>query len=88
MSRGVVTPASQAAAVLKKHDEAEQYFQLHRVVCAAFRNRFFRENGSHITTGFLGTTWNSRAFSENGHRKGAFKLPFQVKMGAATVWEH
>jgi alpha-L-rhamnosidase len=125
-----------AAAVLKKPEEAEQYFHLHRSICTAFRKHFFREdgrlhtptqtgyvlalvldlspdesrnvsadelvrlireNGGHITTGFLGTPWICRALSENGYRNEAFRLLlqedfpswlFQVKMGATTVWEH
>ena len=56
-----------------------------------------RNNGGHLTTGFMGTPEILRALSETGRRKEAMELLeredfpswlYQVKMGATTIWEH
>lgn len=56
-----------------------------------------RENGDHMTTGFMGTPCILAALSENGFTEDAYRLflreeypswLYQVKKGATTVWEH
>ena len=55
-----------------------------------------RENGSRMTTGFVGTPYILHAISSNGHADLAYELLLQekcpswlynVKMGATTMWE-
>ena len=55
-----------------------------------------RENGTRLTTGFVGTPYLLHALSENGHTDLAYELLlqekcpswlFSVKMGATTMWE-
>jgi len=59
--------------------------------------RLIEENGGHLVTGFLGTSYFCNALSKNGKLKEAYDLLqredypswlYQVKMGATTVWEH
>jgi alpha-L-rhamnosidase len=56
-----------------------------------------KENGSHLTTGFLGTPFACRVLSDNGRLDLAYELLFktdfpswlyQVTKGATTIWEH
>jgi alpha-L-rhamnosidase len=56
-----------------------------------------RANGTHLTTGFIGTPYLLHALSENGHTDLAYDLLlqesapswlFSVKQGATTIWEH
>jgi len=56
-----------------------------------------RENGNHMTTGFVGTPYILHALSENGRYDVAYELLFQesspswlysVCHGATTMWEH
>ena len=56
-----------------------------------------KENGGHLTTGFLGTPYLCHVLSQNGKLEDAYKLLlreeypswlYQVKMGATTIWEH
>lgn len=56
-----------------------------------------RENGTRLTTGFIGTPYLLHALSENGYTDIAYDLLFrenipswlyQVNNGATTVWEH
>lgn len=56
-----------------------------------------KENGDHLTTGFLGTPYLCHVLSQNGKIEEAYKLLlreeypswlYQVKMGATTIWEH
>ena len=55
-----------------------------------------RENGTRLTTGFVGTPYLLHALSENGYTGLAYELLlqqgcpswlFSVKMGATTMWE-
>lgn len=55
------------------------------------------ENGTHLTTGFVGTPYLLHALSDNGYEKLAYDLLlqetfpswlFSVKQGATTMWEH
>ena len=56
-----------------------------------------RENGGHLTTGFLGTPYFCRVLADNGRLEKAYALLlkedfpswlYQVVKGATTVWEH
>jgi alpha-L-rhamnosidase len=56
-----------------------------------------RENGGHLTTGFLGTPLLCRVLAEHGRLEEAYALLlqedypswlYQVKQGATTIWEH
>lgn len=56
-----------------------------------------RDNGTRMTTGFVGTPYLLHALTENGHAKLAYDLLFQEKNpswlysvthGATTMWEH
>jgi alpha-L-rhamnosidase len=56
-----------------------------------------RENGGHLTTGFLGTPYFCRVLSDNGRLEDAYALLlredypswlYQVTKGATTIWEH
>jgi alpha-L-rhamnosidase len=56
-----------------------------------------RENGGHLTTGFLGTPHLCRVLAENGRLEDAYALLlrddypswlYQVTRGASTIWEH
>lgn len=59
--------------------------------------KLVRENGYHLTTGFLGTPYLLYALSRNGQTETAYSLLLQedypswlyeVNQGATTVWEH
>ena len=56
-----------------------------------------KENGGHLTTGFLGTPQLCRVLSDNGRLEDAYALLlrddypswlYQVTRGATTIWEH
>lgn len=60
-------------------------------------NTLVRENGTRLTTGFVGTPYLLHALSENGYVETAFDLLlqeafpswlFSVNRGATTMWEH
>ena len=60
-------------------------------------NQMILDNGTHLTTGFVGTPYLLFALSENGYAETAYDLLlqegypswlYQVKMGATTMWEH
>src|SRR5690606_22900674 len=64
---------------------------------AADLDRLVRENGYHLTTGFVGTPYLCLALSENGYHDTAVKLLLQetypswlysISKGATTIWEH
>lgn len=64
---------------------------------AAQLAKMVQENGSRLTTGFVGTPYLLHALSENGYARTAYDLLlqteapswlFSVKQGATTVWEH
>jgi alpha-L-rhamnosidase len=64
---------------------------------AAHLARLIRDNGTHLTTGFLGTGNLLWALAENGEKATALDLLFQesypswlfsVNHGATTMWEH
>lgn len=59
--------------------------------------KFVRDNGTKLTTGFVGTPYLLHALSENGYSSIAFDLLLQedfpswlysVNHGATTMWEH
>lgn len=59
--------------------------------------RLIRENGDHLTTGFLGTPFLCKSLADNGRLDVAYELLmreeypswlYQVKQGATTIWEH
>jgi alpha-L-rhamnosidase len=56
-----------------------------------------KENGGHLTTGFIGTPYFCRALSDNGRLDEAYALLlkedypswlYQITRGATTIWEH
>lgn len=56
-----------------------------------------KQQGNHLTTGFVGTPYLLHALSQNGYAKLAYDLLlreeypswlYAVKQGATTVWEH
>ena len=60
-------------------------------------NDMILKNRTHLTTGFVGTTYLLHALSLSGHTKTAYDLLLQtdfpswlysVRMGATTIWEH
>ena len=64
---------------------------------AAALARLLEQENGHLVTGFMGTTFFTRALADNGYRAEAYDLLlkedfpswlYQVKMGATTVWEH
>ena len=64
---------------------------------AALLNELVRNNGTRLTTGFLGTPYLLHALSDNGYSDTAYDLLFQeafpswlfsVNRGATTMWEH
>ena len=91
----VVNPDTQTARVLMLHfglceekDREGLAKQLAEMVI---------ENGTHLTTGFVGTPYLLHALSDNGYEKLAYDLLlqetfpswlFSVKQGATTMWEH
>ncbi len=91
----VVDPDTQTARVLMLHfglcteeDRPKLAKQLAEMI---------RANGTHLTTGFIGTPYLLHALSENGYGELAYdlllqeKAPswlFSVKQGATTIWEH
>lgn len=91
----VITPDTQTARVLMLH------FGLcteeDRPVLAKQLAELVLENGTHLTTGFVGTPYLLHALAENGYEKLAYDLLlqetfpswlFSVKQGATTMWEH
>ena len=68
-----------------------------RPLLAAKLARMIRENGTLLSTGFVGTPYLLHALSDNGYTELAFDLLFQeqnpswlysVCHGATTMWEH
>lgn len=68
-----------------------------RPALAAELAKMVKENGMHLSTGFVGTPYLLHALSENGYTEIAFDLLFQesapswlysVLHGATTMWEH
>ena len=68
-----------------------------KTVAAAELDRLIHENGTRLSTGFIGTPYLLYALSDNGYSKTAFDLLFQenlpswlyqVNHGATTIWEH
>lgn len=60
-------------------------------------NNMILENGTAMTTGFLGTPYLLHALTETGHVKTAYSLLlreefpswlYSVNLGATTIWEH
>ncbi len=69
----------------------------HRQRCIDTLLALIKENGGHLTTGFLGTPSICRALSDNGRLDDAYALLlkedfpswlYQVTKGATTIWEH
>ncbi|MBQ8893830.1 MAG: family 78 glycoside hydrolase catalytic domain [Clostridia bacterium] len=91
----VIDPDTQTARVLMLHfdlcteeDRPKLAKQLADMVVA---------NGTHLTTGFVGTPYLLHVLSANGYEKLAYDLLlqetfpswlFSVKQGATTMWEH
>lgn len=91
----VIDPDTQTARVLMLHfdlcteeDRPKLAKQLADMVIA---------NGTHLTTGFVGTPYLLHVLSSNGYEKLAYDLLlqetfpswlFSVKQGATTMWEH
>ncbi|MBQ6823019.1 MAG: family 78 glycoside hydrolase catalytic domain [Clostridia bacterium] len=91
----VINPDTQTARVLMLHfnlcteeDRPKLAKQLADMVVA---------NGTHLTTGFVGTPYLLHVLSSNGYAKLAYDLLlqetfpswlFSVKQGATTMWEH
>ena len=91
----VINPDTQTARVLMlrfnlctEEDRPKLAKQLADMVVA---------NGTHLTTGFVGTPYLLHVLSENGYEKLAYDLLlqetfpswlFSVKQGATTMWEH
>lgn len=91
----VIDPNTQTARVLMLHfnlceekDRKGLADQLAEMVIA---------NGTHLTTGFVGTPYLLHALADNGYEKLAYDLLlqetfpswlFSVKQGATTMWEH
>ncbi|MBR6794193.1 MAG: family 78 glycoside hydrolase catalytic domain [Clostridia bacterium] len=91
----VVNPDTQTARVLMLH------FNLcteeDRPVIAKELAEMIEANGTHLTTGFVGTPYLLHVLAENGYEKLAYDLLlqetfpswlFSVKQGATTMWEH
>jgi alpha-L-rhamnosidase len=64
---------------------------------AASLAKMITDNGTHLSTGFVGTPYLLHVLTENGYAKLAYSLLvqesfpswlFSVKMGATTIWEH
>ena len=75
------------------------YFDLsdNKAKTAELLNKLVRENGTRLTTGFIGTPYLLHALSENGYMDTAYDLLlqeafpswlFSVNHGATTMWEH
>lgn len=91
----VIDPDTQTARVLmlqfnlcEEKDRAGLADQLAQMI---------RANGTHLTTGFVGTPYLLHALSENGYETLAYDLLlqqsypswlFSVNQGATTMWEH
>ncbi len=93
MPGGKLACKTQTAHVLALH------FDLcaDKAAVAASLAGMIRDNGVHLTTGFVGTPYLLHVLSENGYEKLAYSLLLQesfpswlyaVKMGATTIWEH
>lgn len=90
---GLPIPKTQTACVLALH------FDLcgDRQKTADYLAEAVRKNGTHLTTGFVGTPYLLHALSDNGYTDIAYDLLFQerfpswlfsVNHGATTMWEH
>ena len=75
------------------------YFNLtdNKKKTAEFLNKLVRDNGTRLTTGFIGTPYLLHALSDNGYTDTAYDLLmqeafpswlFSVNHGATTMWEH
>lgn len=69
----------------------------HRPAMAARLAQMLRDNGTRMTTGFLGTPYLLHTLSQNGYTELAYELLMQEKTpswlypvdhGATTMWEH
>jgi len=69
----------------------------HRGRCVETLVELLKENGGHLTTGFIGTPYFCRALSDNGRLDEAYTLLlkedypswlYQITRGATTIWEH
>lgn len=68
-----------------------------KAATAASLVKMIQDNGTHLSTGFVGTPYLLHVLSDNGYGKLAYSLLlqesfpswlFSVKMGATTIWEH
>ncbi len=93
MPGGKLICSTQTAHVLALHfDLCED-----KAALAASLKRMIEDNGTHLSTGFVGTPYLMHVLSDNGYGKLAYSLLlqesfpswlFSVKMGATTIWEH
>ena len=68
-----------------------------KAAVAASLAKMIEDNGTHLTTGFVGTPYLLHVLSDNGYQQLAYSLLVQesfpswlysVKQGATTIWEH
>jgi alpha-L-rhamnosidase len=93
MPDGKLTCHTQTAHVLAlRFDLCED-----KAAVAASLAKMIADNGTHLSTGFVGTPYLMHVLSENGYAKLAYSLLLQesfpswlyaVKKGATTIWEH
>ena len=99
--REFITPSGRMAARTQTAHVLALAFDLvppvHRARVATDLADLVRENGGHLTTGFLGTPHLCRVLADNGHGEDAYALLlrsdypswlYQVARGATTIWEH
>ncbi len=91
----VINPDTQTARVLMLHFDL--CTEEDRPKLAQQLAEMVEKNGTHLTTGFVGTPYLLHALSSNGYEKLAYDLLlqetfpswlFSVKQGATTMWEH
>lgn len=100
-----VYPADKKPPVINPDTQTARVLMLHFGLCeekdrkglAKQLAEMVIENGTHLTTGFVGTPYLLHALSDNGYEKLAYDLLlqetfpswlFSVKQGATTMWEH
>lgn len=100
-----VYPADKKPPVINADTQTARVLMLHFDLCtpedrpklAKQLAEMVMANGTHLTTGFVGTPYLLHALSANGYAKLAYDLLlqesfpswlFSVKQGATTMWEH
>ncbi len=68
-----------------------------KMAIASALEKLIKDNGTHLSTGFVGTPYLLHVLSENGYEELAYSLLLQesfpswlyaVNKGATTIWEH